>query len=247
MHDGCRRAAREVGDVRPTRREQQMSGARKHKPSRVAADDGIPLAEQAYTAVRDAIDRGVINPGDRVSEYHVAGLLNISRTPAREALLRLTAEGLLGHDERRGLVVIDLDESALEEVYEARGLLEETLAQMAARNGSGPELKAIMRMSESEPAIMNDREAMYRHNREFHELIYRAAHNRYLHKSCVSMHELIAADRRGSNLVDESRREQIVAEHRLIAQAIFERRSDEAGAAAKEHVLSARRTRLNRG
>lgn len=209
--------------------------------------DSVPLAQRAYVAVREAIDRGELEPGGRVSEYQVAGWLKISRTPAREALQRLESEGLLSYSPRRGLVVVHMDDEALDELYQAREIIEGTIARLAASNGSGPMIASILRLSELEPSLVDDEEAMYRHNREFHEQIYRAAHNRYLAKVSVSLHDVVAADRRGSNLVDRERRLTVIREHSAIATAIAERRPADAGEAAAAHIRAARRARLSRG
>lgn len=207
----------------------------------------MPLAQRAYTAVREAIDRGELEPGGRVSEYQVAGWLNMSRTPAREALQRLEAEGLLSYSPRRGLVVVSVDDDALEELYEAREIVEATLARLAANNGSGPMIASILRMTEIEPELLEDPDRMYQHNREFHDLIYRAAHNRYLAKACVTLHDVVAADRRGNNMFDAERRQDILVEHRLIATAIAERRAEDAAEAAAAHIRGARAARMRRG
>jgi DNA-binding GntR family transcriptional regulator len=196
--------------------------------------------------VRDAIDRGELEPGGRVSEYQVAGWLKISRTPAREALQRLEAEGLLSYSPRRGLVVISMDDDALDELYQAREIIEGTLARMAASNGSGPMIASILRLSEIEPTLVDDVERMYLHNREFHEMIYRAAHNRYLAKASISMHDVVAADRRGPHLLDKTRRLEVIEEHRAMATAIAERRAADAEEAAAAHIRAARRNRIRR-
>ena len=135
------------------------------------------LAQHAYEAVRDAIEHGQLAPGDRISEYKTADWLNISRTPAREGLLRLEAEGLLTHHPRRGLIVASIDDEALKEVFVAREVLERALAGQAARNASGPELDGLLRLTEEEPELINDRERMFQHNKKFHAMIRKSAYD----------------------------------------------------------------------
>lgn len=206
--------------------------------------DGMPLAQRAYDAVRQAIESGELSPGDRVSEYRIADWLKISRTPAREGLQRLEAEGLLSYRARRGLVVATIDEDALKELFLARQVLESALAEQAAQNGSGPELSAIMRHSELEPSLVGDRDKMYEHNRAFHELIRRAGHNRYLAKFSMGLDDVVAADRRGSSLIDPDRQVAVVEEHQKLAQAIAERDVAAAGRAAANHIKAAFAARL---
>jgi DNA-binding GntR family transcriptional regulator len=202
------------------------------------------LAQHAYEAVRDAIEEGQLPPGDRISEYKVADWLNISRTPAREGLLRLEADGLLTHHPRRGLVVASIDAEALKEVFVAREVFERALAGQAARNGSGPELDAILALSETEPGLIEDREKMYEHNKHFHGRIRRAAHNRYLEKFVSTLDDIVAADRRGSSLVDMKRREAVIEEHTALARAIADRDVKLAEELATAHIRAAYEARL---
>lgn len=202
------------------------------------------LAQQAYNSVRDAIEHGTLAPGDRISEYKTADWLNISRTPAREGLLRLEAEGLLTHHPRRGLVVASVDDEALKELFAAREVLERALAGQAARNASGPELDAILRLSEKEPALIGDRDAMIQHNKLFHAQIRKGSHNRYLSRFSATLDDIVAADRRGSSLVDTERRHAVIAEHATLAKAIAARDVEGAEDAAGLHIRNAYEARL---
>lgn len=202
------------------------------------------LAQHAYEAVRDAIEHGQLAPGDRISEYKTADWLNISRTPAREGLLRLESEGLLAHHPRRGLVVASIDNEALKEVFAAREVLERALAGQAARNASGPELDEILRSVEDEPSMIGDREKMFLQNKKFHGLIRKGAHNRYLNKFITTLDDIVAADRRGSSLVDMERRKAVVVEHRNLAEAIAARDIERSEELASLHIKAAYEARL---
>lgn len=204
---------------------------------------GVPLAQQAYDAVRDAIEAGKLEPGTRVSEYRIADLLSISRTPAREALQRLEAEGLLANHPRRGLVVVSIDEESLRELYFTRTVLESALAERAAQNASRPEIATILQLCDAEPALLGDSDAMYAHNKAFHEAIRQASHNRYLHRLSVSVSDIVASDRRGSTMLQPERQREVVAEHRALAEAIAARDGAAAAEAARRHVQGAYATR----
>ena len=202
------------------------------------------LAQNAYEAVRDAIANGDLAPGDRISEYKTADWLKISRTPAREGLLRLEAEGLLAHHPRRGLVVASIDNEALKEIFAAREVLERSLAGQAARNASGPELDQLMRMTDKEAGLVEDRDAMVQHNKDFHGMIRRCAHNRYLMKFSGTLEDIIAADRRGTSLVDMERRHAVIGEHRALAEAIAARDVTWAEDLAAHHIRNSYAARL---
>ncbi|MDI6029472.1 GntR family transcriptional regulator [Corticibacterium sp. UT-5YL-CI-8] len=205
------------------------------------------LAQQAYEAVRDAIEKGELSPGDRVSEYKTADWLKISRTPAREGLLRLESEGILTYHPRRGLVVASVDSESLKELFLAREVLEKALAGFAAQNASGPEIDAIIRLTDLEPAMIENREQMYQHNKEFHQQIRRAAHNRYLTKFIDTIDDIVAADRRGSSLVEMDRRKQVIGEHRKLAEAIAARDVAKAQEMSTIHIRNAYQSRLKVG
>ncbi len=87
----------------------------------------------AYDAMIDAIRRGDFLPGARLREEEVGARLNLSRTPVREALRRLEAEGIVEHRPRAGAVVRQLSHAEVVELYEMRLVLERTAAEMAAQ------------------------------------------------------------------------------------------------------------------
>lgn len=75
----------------------------------------VPLRDEVYRQLLDRISRGELEPGSRVKDGEMAGLLGVSRTPVREALLRLTREGVLDADMGRGFKVRRLDEAEMRE------------------------------------------------------------------------------------------------------------------------------------
>jgi DNA-binding GntR family transcriptional regulator len=202
------------------------------------------LGDVAYDAVREAIQEGKFKSGDRISEYKIAEWLGISRTPAREALQRLENEGLLTAHPRRGLVVSSIDDDAFDQLYAVRELLEGAAAGMAAKNATEAEIAKLGQLIESEAGQVNDPEQMYAYNRVIHDTIYRASKNPFLQKFLAITSDTLSAYRDVSTLVVEERRQQVVAEHREIVEAIA--RHDEAAArdAAANHVRNALRMRM---
>jgi DNA-binding GntR family transcriptional regulator len=202
------------------------------------------LGDVAYAAIRDAIVANELNPGDRMSEYKVAEWLKISRTPAREALRRLEAEGFLTVVPRRGLVVASVDDDAIYELYAAREVLEGGVAAMAARNATDAEIAALQQMVAAEAAMTDSAEMMFEHNRLFHQFIYRAARNRYLTKYLQSMYDTLTAHRSISTMRIAARREAVLVEHRTLCLAIARRDEAAASRAAVDHVRAALRVRM---
>ena len=202
------------------------------------------LGDVAYAAIRDAIVANELKPGDRMSEYKVADWLKISRTPAREGLRRLEAEGFLTAVPRRGLVVATVDDDAIYELYAAREVLEGGVAAMAARNATDAEIAALEQMVAAESAITDSPEMMFEHNRLFHQFIYRAARNRYLTKYLQSMYDTLTAHRSISTMRIAARRDAVVIEHRTLCMAIARRDEAAATRAAVDHVRAALRARM---
>lgn len=96
----------------------------------------LPLPEIVYRQLRDAILNGVFTPGQMLRQEEVASRLGVSRSPLREALPRLEAEGMVVLQPRRGYAVATLDPEEISEAFDLRALLETELAQrsMARRN-----------------------------------------------------------------------------------------------------------------
>lgn len=101
------------------------------------------LAEQARTLIRNAIFEGKIKPEERLTIERIAGELGISRTPVREALKLLEADGIIRMLPNRGAVVQRFDPDELIERYSLRALLEGYAAEMACR-AQGPKLALVL-------------------------------------------------------------------------------------------------------
>src|SRR5512147_688144 len=100
-------------------------------------------SEHVYRRLRDAIQQGEFRSGRRVMEIEVAAWLKVSRTPVRDAIRRLEAEGMLEYEPRNGLVVARLDRQAVMELYVMREVLEGTAARLCARHASDMELQEL--------------------------------------------------------------------------------------------------------
>lgn len=202
-------------------------------------------SEHVYRRLRDAIQRGEFKSGHRVMELEVAEWLNVSRTPVRDAIRRLEAEGMLEHAPRSGLVVASLDRQAVMELYVMREMLEGTAARLCARHASDMEVQDLIDLIERERQLEGDYEGLARHNRRFHEAIHRGAHNRYLEKSLAAVNDSMGL--LGTPLMLLPHRAQTAAaEHARIAEAIERRDPGASEAAAREHVRAAQRERVKR-
>src|SRR5690349_11978372 len=89
-----------------------------------------PLHKEIATAIRNAILKGELRPGERLIEGELAERLGVSRAPLREALKQLIAEGLLVNVSRRGTTVIELTEKDIREIFSLRMALESLAVEL---------------------------------------------------------------------------------------------------------------------
>ena len=138
------------------------------------------VVDLAYAAIRERILSGALPRGGRVHQEDLAALLGISRTPVREALRRLAAEGLVEMRTNRGARVADLDRPGMRAAYEARLVIEPSAARLAAGRRP-PEPLARMR-----DAVARQRRAgggvrgRFAASRDFHVALVAAAGNPFL-------------------------------------------------------------------
>jgi len=167
----------------------------------------------------------------------------MSRTPIREAIAALEADGLVSIDGGRGRVVTKLDYQSVMELYAVREVLESTAAGLAARNASEMEIAALREMLDLEEQILGDAGKLADHNRRFHQAIYYCSHNRYIVRMLqyiqTGMLLLQPAGRTGI-----SRRDTGLAEHRALVDAIEARDPAAAEAAMRNHVRRAQQARI---
>ena len=200
-------------------------------------------AEQVRDSILRAIRSGRYRPGDRIRETEVAKWLDVSRTPVREALRRLEADGLLSFESWRGVVVSRLDRQQVGELYAMREVLEGAAARMAARHIGDAEIEVLQLLLEQMEQSADDAETLAVLNRKLHQSIYAAAHNQYLMQTLGQLENALAL-LRGTTFAIDGRPATAAAEHRAIVDAISDRDADAAETAARAHIAAAQRARL---
>ncbi len=151
-------------------------------PARVGA---TPLAvasvvDQAYAAIRAQIVQGTLERGARIHQEDLAADLGVSRTPVREALRRLAAEGLVEMRTNRGARVADVGQDDMRAAYEARLVIEPGAARLAAvERLTAPMARMRTALSAQRRAIPNVRRS-FDANREFHIALVQASGNDFL-------------------------------------------------------------------
>lgn len=142
------------------------------------------LREKILETIRDAILKGTLKPGERVSEPDLAERFGISRTPIREAFRQLESEGYLQVIPRKGAVVASLSERDIEEFYAIKIILEGFAARMAAENLTDKDIERLEIINERLQKIAEDGDVktFFRVHNEFHEVFIKAAGNEKLYE-----------------------------------------------------------------
>jgi len=140
------------------------------------------LREKILETIRDAILKGSLKPGERVSEPDLAERFGISRTPIREAFRQLESEGYLQVIPRKGAVVASLTERDVEEFYAIKIILEGFAARMAAEQLSDKEIERLETINErlQKLADEGDVKNFFKVHDEFHEVFIKASGNEKL-------------------------------------------------------------------
>jgi DNA-binding GntR family transcriptional regulator len=201
----------------------------------------VSQAENAYRELRDLLLTGALPPGDRLSELALAERLGTSRTPVREALRRLEADGLVVGS-GRGVAVPELERSEVEHAFEVRATLEAMTAQRAARRvGAGQvpvaaldELRRLASVSASATA-RGELAAAISANREFHRAIAELAGNSLALDILDRLWDRLTVSARIS-LEPARRRREVNNEHDRLVAAIASGDAGEAGPLARAHV-----------
>lgn len=210
--------------------------------SKAIRENPADISEDTYGRLKEAIREGIFKVGDRLTETDVAERLGVSRTPVREAIHRLEAEGMLTYKPRRGITVTKPDQLMVMELYVMREALEGTAARLAAQHASDLEIEALAELIESEAAHFGAGAQLSRINTRIHRVIHMAAHNRYLLRNLSSLTDTMSL--LPTMLADEGRAREAHAEHVRIIQAIQARNPEQAEHAAKAHMKSAMNHRL---
>ena len=146
------------------------------------------LAEQAYRALEEQLVTLRLAPGELVSEKDLMDKAGIGRTPVREAIQRLSAEGLLQVLPRKGLMVTPLRRSDLSQVIEARRVMERLMVVKAAERATTDQRQALKTLASQILAAGSDLEKFFRLDQHLNALLEAACNNRFLVQALTAMH-----------------------------------------------------------
>jgi GntR family transcriptional regulator, rspAB operon transcriptional repressor len=157
------------------------------------------LTEDAYARIRSAIVDRTLAPGERVTESGLAHLLGVSKTPVREALVRLREVGLVRADGQRGVRVVDLSSAVIDDVYEVREALELAGIEKVVEAAQSDGLREVDEAAAESMAAAEegDEEAFARWDAAFHLELAKLSGNEHRLKLLRDTLDLIAAIRQG--------------------------------------------------
>lgn len=195
------------------------------------------LSDRLREELEEEIVTGTLVPGTRLEEIALAARFGVSRTPIREALLQLSAAGLIENRPRRGAVVAEIGPRRLVEMFAVMAELEGMCARLAARRAAPEDVDAIRASHEACRTASDaaDVDAYYYVNEAFHETIRRAARNAFLNEQTNHLQRRLRPYRR-LQLRARGRVAASFREHERIVRAIEAGDAEAAGSAMREHV-----------
>lgn len=195
------------------------------------------LSDKAHHLIRHKIITLELPPLSAIDEQALMQDLQLGRTPIREALQRLAAEGLVLSIPRRGMFVAEISITDLQKIFELRVVLEGLCARLAAQRATPEQIAQIESvLRELDHVAERDVQALMSIDERFHDLLYQAADNEFLASTLTRLHALscrlwyLVLDRldgvRGA-----------MEQHVDIADAIKAKEADRAEALIQQHVF----------
>lgn len=195
------------------------------------------LHREVADRLRTMIVEAELAPGERIAEGELCEQLGVSRTPLREALKVLAAEGLIDLLPNRGTRVSKITEKEIGELFEVISGIERMAGELAAERTTGKEIEKLCRFQERlELHHRNDeRHEYFELNRQVHELIVRMADNDVLTATHANLMMKVQRARYLA-IMSRGRWDEAVREHAEICRAIVARDPARAGALIMAHV-----------
>ena len=197
------------------------------------------LHEEVAARLRTMVFERQLPPGAWIDELALANDWQISRTPLREALKVLAAEGLVTLVPRQGCRVTELSEDDAEELFPVMALLEGRCAYEAVRKATPADVKSLRRLHDvlEKYAAANNIDGYYRANHEFHTRVQAIAANRWLDRATNDLRRFMRL-LRGRQLNRPGRIEDSINEHRVLIAAIEQRDAVRAERVMHDHLMA---------
>jgi DNA-binding GntR family transcriptional regulator len=192
------------------------------------------LYEEVAELLRQRIFRRELEPGSWIDEVKLAQEYGISRTPLREALKVLAAEGLVTMKVRRGAYVTEVSERDLSDVYHLLALLESDAAAVVAERATEAQLKELQKLHQELEAAVKNRDKFFAVNERFHMRLLELADNRWRDQMVADLRKVMKLNRHNS-LLKSGRIQESLAEHAALMDALVRRDREAARERMQEH------------
>lgn len=193
------------------------------------------MSDRLREQIEEQIATGQLAPGSALDEVSMAARFGVSRTPLREALIQLAAEGLVELRPRRGAVVASVGPARLLEMFEVMAELESMCARLAARRMTEVEQAELLAAHRACEEARGDPDAYFYCNERFHLAIYAGSHNGFLAEEAAALQRRLRPYRR-LQLRLRDRMANSFAEHEAVVAALQAGDAAGAGEALRRHV-----------
>jgi DNA-binding GntR family transcriptional regulator len=180
------------------------------------------LYQEVAELLRQRIFSRALAPGSWIDEMKLAEEYGISRTPLREALKVLAAEGLVTMKVRRGAYVTEMSDQDLSDVYHLLSLLESDAAGDVAAHASDAQLKDLQALHDELEAAANEHDRFFQLNEQFHLRLLELAGNRWRNQMVADLRKVMKLNRHNS-LFKSGRIQESLREHRAIMRSLTKR------------------------
>ena len=200
---------------------------------------GTSLHDGVAARLRDLVFERKAAPGSYIDELALAMQWQISRTPLREALKVLAAEGLVELVPRRGCRVVALTDADAEQLFPVMAMLEGRCALEATQRATADDLALLQRLHDGLEchAAAHNVDGYYHVNHDFHSLVQALAANRWLDRATGDLRRFMRLWR-GRQLKLPGRIEASINEHRVLLDAMLQRDAPRAERAMHDHLMA---------
>lgn len=203
----------------------------------------MALSTDLFTNLRKDILQGKLRQGEKLTEQQICDEYNVSRTPVREAFRQLELEGFIETIPNRGAFVVGFSSQDIQDMYELRKSYEVLAVKWAIERITKEELEKLEESFEFMEFYTQkkDYDKMLNINMNFHELIYKASHNRMLYHILSSYQLYIKQSKSSSrNGASSDYLDEILEEHRAIFNAFKDQNVDAGITAVTRHLDNAK-------
>lgn len=202
---------------------------------------GLPLSSDLFSNLRKDILEGKLRRGEKLTEQQICNEYGVSRTPVREAFMKLELEGLIKNVPNRGAFVVGISSQDIEDMYELRKANEVLAVKWAIERITKEEFEELEEAFEFMEFYTQkkDAEKMLNINMKFHELIYNASHNEMVKHVLTSYQIYLKQSKKTYNYVDKYL-DDVLLEHREIFESFKNKDSDAGIKAIIKHLDNAK-------